>query len=154
MLLFFYLILYSVLYTSNCFSSIFSIIIISIFLHEKSNSSKVFFVKKINQNGSWVPFLKPTMKLTTNLKTYYKRLETPTQHLYFIFQALLDSCRFGHIYWRKSLMENFIFCAVLNFTLAIFLATKCTSLLLCSKLVELNYWYFLEVLNRNARSKG
>ena len=25
------------------------------------------------------------------------------------------NCGFGHIYWRKSLMENFLFCAVLVF---------------------------------------
>ena len=29
------------------------------------------------------------------------------------------SCGFGHIYWKKSLTENFIFCAVLSYYLVL-----------------------------------
>ena len=67
LILFIYLILYSVLHTNNHFSFIFSNINISIFNKKSLIKTKHFLLEK-KHHGPWVSLLKPTMKHKMNNK--------------------------------------------------------------------------------------
>ena len=47
-----------------------------------------------------------------NLGTLHKKWSFPLRISSVNVTKSAVSCRFGHIYWRKSLMENFIFCVM------------------------------------------
>ena len=66
----------------------------------------VHLVKKLNSR------FRPTKLLLRQSKT----LQIPISYCSLCFRGypwhVLNHCRFGHIYWKKSLMENLIFCKV------------------------------------------